>query len=82
MLFAVACDKDNTNNEEQITAPTALEYASVTIADHNAIVIKPEDIAPNAPVVVVATKDLELKTRAVEQLDVNFKAAEHCLIGN
>ena len=82
MLFAVACDKDNTNNEEQIAAPTALEYASVTIANHNAVVIKPEGIAPNAPVLVVATDDLELKTRAVEQLDINFKAAEHCLIGN
>ncbi|MBQ7311178.1 MAG: hypothetical protein IJW88_06585 [Alistipes sp.] len=81
MLFAVACEKDNTNNEEQIVSPTSLEYASVTIADHNAVVIKPEGIAPNAPVVVVATKDLELKTRAAEQLDINFKAAEHCLIG-
>ena len=80
LLFVVACEQESTNNEEQVVSATALEYASVTIAGHNAVVVKPEDIAPSAPVVIVA-EDLELKTRAAEQLEINFKAAEHCLIG-
>ncbi|MBQ5843863.1 MAG: hypothetical protein IIW52_03285 [Alistipes sp.] len=81
LLFVVACEQESTNNEEQVVSATALEYASVTIAGHNAVVVKPEDIAPSAPVVIVAAEDLELKTRAAEQLEINFKAAEHCLIG-
>ena len=81
LLFAVACDK-NTNNEEQIVEkPTAVKYTITTIADHNAVLVQPEDVEITAPVVVVVADDLELATRTAESLDVNFKAAEHCLIG-
>ena len=82
LLFTVACDKNNTNNDEPIVgASTSLSYTSESIADHNVVLVQPEDIEVTAPVVVVLADDLELATRTAESLDVNFKAAEHCLIG-
>ena len=81
LLFAVACEKDNTNNEEPAAAPTALDISGVTIAGHDAIVVKPVRIAPNAPVVVLVTDDIELKTRTESEINLNYKVAEHCLVG-
>ena len=81
MLVAVACDKGNTTDEELIATPTALEFAGVTIAGHDSIIVKPEDLEPTAPVVVVVAEDIELTTRAAEEINLNFKAAEHSLIG-
>ena len=81
LSLAVACDKNNTEVEEPAAAPTALEFASETIAGHNTIIVKPEDLAPSAPVVIIASEDIELTTRTAEEITLNFKAAEHCLIG-
>ena len=80
MLFAVACESSNTDDTAN-TGSLSLTYAVESIADHEAVVIKPEDIEANAPVVVVLAEDLELRTLAAETPDINFKAAEHCLIG-
>lgn len=81
-LLTVACEQSNTGNEDTPTmSESALVYSLETIAEHNVVVVKPEDIAATAPVVVVLADDLELKTRSAEALDVNFKAAEHCLVG-
>ena len=82
LLFTVACDKNNTNTEEPIVEkPTAVKYTVDNIADHNVVLVQPENHQVTAPVVVVVADDLELRTRTAEQIDVNFKAAEHCLIG-
>ena len=84
LFFAVSCENNNPENEGQVDTPSSLDYSSVTIAGKNAVVIKPVDSAPTAPVVVVVADDLQLATRLTvlpEVPEVNFKAAEHCLIG-
>ncbi|MBQ5635570.1 MAG: hypothetical protein IIX04_00945 [Alistipes sp.] len=81
-LFAVSCEQTNAGSEQAPVKPaTALVYSLETIAEHNVVVVKPEDATDTVPVVVVLAEDIELKTRSQESLDVNFKAAEHCLIG-
>lgn len=86
LFFAVSCENNNPENEGQVDTPSSLDYSSVTIAGKNAVVIKPVDSAPTAPVVVVVADDLQLATRLTvlpetPEVPVNFKAAEHCLIG-
>lgn len=81
MLFAVSCEKSNTNSETPVEIESALNYSVESIEDHNVVIVKPTDLEPNAPVVIILTDDLELATRAAETPNVNFKAAEHCLIG-
>ncbi len=81
LLFAVACEKSNTDNNTQVNDKSSLVYATESIAGHEAVVVKPEDIEADAPVVVVLAEDTELRTLSVEKPNVNFKAAEHCLIG-
>ena len=84
LLFAVACD-NTTPEDAPVQSTSALEYAVDVIEDHQVVIVKPEDIAPTAPVVVVLTDDVELRPLAAAPVpaipDVNFKAAEHCLIG-
>ena len=84
LLFAVACEQPAPEeNPSQPQVDPTLVYSFDNFAGHEAVVVKPAEIASNAPVVVVLTDDLELKTRlSVEpSIDVNFKAAEHCLVG-
>lgn len=82
LSLSVACKEEGTNGEEAVDVKSsAVVYVAETIADHNVVIVKPDDIEITAPVVVVVADDLELKTRTAEQLEVNFKAAEHCLIG-
>ena len=86
-LLAVSCGEQPTPDNGEIPAQSAssLVYSLESVADHDAVIVKPEDIASNAPVVVVLTDDLTLRTRegvpVPEIPEVNFKAAEHCLIG-
>ena len=82
LLFSVACQQGENGDEQPIKGnSSSLVVVSQTIADHNAVIIKPSNLAITAPVVVVVADDITLATRAVEVPDVNFKAAEHCLIG-
>ena len=84
-LLAVSCEQPAPGTEETPVQPTsALVYSLDSVADHDVVIVKPEDLASNAPVVVVLTDDLTLRTREAagpEIPEVNFKAAEHCLIG-
>ena len=80
LLFSVGCEKSNTGNDAPVEE-SSLTFATETIAGHEAVVVKPADIEADAPVVVVLAEDTELRTLAVEKPNVNFKAAEHCLIG-
>ena len=85
LLFSVACQQGENGDEQPINGnSSSLEYVVGEIANHNAVIIKPSNLAITAPVVVVVADDITLATRfsptpAVP--DVNFKAAEHCLIG-
>lgn len=81
LLFAVACEKNDTNNDTPISGEPSLIYTSESIAGHDAVVIKPAEIEPNAPVVIVLTEDLELRSLLNVKPGINFKAAEHCLVG-
>ena len=83
-LFAVACEQPAPENNEPTVSDSSLIVVSKTIGDHQAVVIKPSEFQRSAPVVVVLADDLELRTRmspVSETPEVNFKAAEHCLIG-
>ena len=84
LLFAVACEPNNTTDETPVVGATSLTYAVESIADHEAGIVKPEDLEEGAPVVIVLAEDLELRplySPVEETPNVNFKAAEHCLIG-
>ena len=81
LLFAASCEKGPDSETPVKSESSSLVVVAETIADHNVVIVKPSEAKSGAPVVVVLTDDLELKTRAAEQLDINFKAAEHCLIG-
>ncbi len=82
LVLAVACEPNTA--PDKIVEVSSLEYTVESIAEHEAVIVKPENLEATAPVVVILAEDLELSTRmsptpAVP--DVNFKAAEHCLIG-
>lgn len=79
LLFAAACEKSGTDKIEG--EASSLTYAAESVAEHDAVVVKPADAEPDAPVVVVLTEDAGLRSLSVETTDINFKAAEHCLIG-
>ena len=82
LIFAVACEKTaDTDMPEKSTS--SLVVVSQTIADHNAVIIQPSNSNITAPVVVVVADDITLATRMTVSAtpEVNFKAAEHCLIG-
>ena len=81
LLLSVACEKSNPNDENPVEVPTSLTYVATTIADHDAVIVRASDFESGAPVVVVLAEDLKLSTRSAEKIDINFKAAEHCLIG-
>ncbi len=81
LLLAVACENSGTDNEQPVKGATALTYTSETIDGHDAVIVKPEEIEESAPVVIVLAEDLELRSLAAGKTDINFKAAEHCLIG-
>lgn len=83
LLFAAACEKNDENNAPLDSgSTTALTYTSETIAGHDAVLVKPEDIESNAPVVIVLAENMELRSASAETLpSINFKAAEHCLVG-
>lgn len=78
LLFAVACEKSGTDT---INVESSLIYAMEPIAGHDAAVVKPADAEADAPVVIVLTEDVGLRSLSAETPDINFKAAEHCLIG-
>ena len=85
-LLAISCEQPAPETEETpVQSTSALVYSLESVADHDVVIVKPEDIASNAPIVVVLTDDLTLRTRGGELApsipEVNFKAAEHCLIG-
>ena len=83
LMFAASCEQ-TANTEIPENNDSSLVVVSQTIADHNAVIIKPSNSKITAPVVVVVADDITLATRmsrTPEVLDVNFKAAEHCLIG-
>ena len=82
LLFVVACQKSEPNTEVEPQVEPSLTYSQESIGGHEAIIVKPSSVKSISPVVVMLTDDLELKTRAAEQININFKAAEHCLIGN
>ena len=82
LLFVVACQKSEPNTEVEPQVEPSLTYSQESIGGHEAIIVKPSSVKSISPVVVILTDDLELKTRAAEQININFKAAEHCLIGN
>lgn len=83
VLFATACEKGSNENESPIKTSASLTYTVETIAEHEAVIIKPEELEATAPVVVILAGDLELRSiMAAKTPNVNFKAAEHCLIGN
>ena len=82
LLFAAACQKSGTGNEQPINDNTSsIKYLVEKIANHNAVIVQPVNIDIAAPVVVVVADDITLATRAAEAPQINFKAAEHCLIG-
>ena len=83
-LCAVACETNNTGDDQPINNESSLKYVVDRVADHDVVLVKPADVEITAPVVVVLADDLELATRlspTPEVIDVNFKAAEHCLLG-
>lgn len=80
VLFAVACEKSNTENNQPAASDSSLTYSTDKIADHDAVVVKPAELEADAPVVVILTRDVELRTLSATP-NINFKAAEHCLIG-
>ena len=82
-MFAASCEQ-TANTEIPEKNDSSLVVVSQTIADHNAVIIKPSNSKITAPVVVVVADDITLATRmspVPETPEVNFKAAEHCLIG-
>lgn len=85
LFCSVACEQNKTNDDDTVDVNTSsLTYVAENIAGHEVVIVKPNDIEFTAPLVVVVADDLELKTRmspTPEVPDVNFKAAEHCLIG-
>ena len=83
LMFAASCEQ-TANTEIPENNDSSLVVVSQTIADHNAVIIKPSNSKITAPVVVVVADDITLATRmtVLETPEVNFKAAEHCLIGN
>ena len=81
VFLAVGCE--NTNSETEVN-DSSLTYSVASFAGHDAVIVKPSDLDVTSTLVVIVTDDLELKTRlsptpAINE--VNFKAAEHCLIG-
>jgi len=80
LLLAVACEKNGTGSDSPTGFESSLVYAAESIADHDALVVKPEEIDDDAPVLVLLADDLALRS-SVEAPNINFKAAEHCLIG-
>lgn len=84
LLFAVACD-NTTPEDAPVQSATSLTYSVDVVEDHMVVIVKPEDAVATAPVVVVLSEDVELRPLAAAPVpvipDVNFKAAEHCLIG-
>jgi poly(3-hydroxybutyrate) depolymerase len=81
VFLAVGCE--NTNSETEVN-DSSLTYSAASFAGHDAVIVKPSDLDVTAPLVVIVTDDLELKTRLSPTPaipEVNFKAAEHCLIG-
>lgn len=83
LMFAASCEQ-TANTEIPENNDSSLVVVSQTIADHNAVIIKPSNVSTTAPVVVVVADDITLATRMSPvpgTPEVNFKAAEHCLIG-
>ena len=82
LMFAASCEQ-TANTEIPENNDSSLVVVSQTIADHNAVIIKPSNSKITAPVVVVVADDITLATRMTVSAtpEVNFKAAEHCLIG-
>lgn len=80
MLLAAACEKNNAGSDSPTGSESSLVYAAETVADHDAVVVKPAEIEDDAPVVVLLADDMTLRSSAATP-DINFKAAEHCLIG-
>ena len=82
VLLAASCQKSGTGNDQPINDnASSLKYLVEKIANHNAVIVQPSNIDITAPVVVVVADDITLATRAAEAPQINFKAAEHCLIG-
>lgn len=84
LLFAASCEKGPDSETPVKSESSSLVVVAETIADHNVVIVKPSEAKSGAPVVVVLTDDLLLTTRSspvAEVPEVNFKAAEHCLIG-
>lgn len=81
LLFAVACEKNDANNDTQVQEEPSLVYATEPIAGRDVVVVKPADVEATAPVVILLAEDLELRASDLETPNINFKAAEHCLIG-
>lgn len=84
LLFAASCEKGPDSETPVKSESSSLVVVAETIADHNVVIVKPSEAKSGAPVVVVLTDDLLLTTRnspVAEVPEVNFKAAEHCLIG-
>ena len=66
-LLAISCEQPAPETEETpVQSTSALAYSLESVADHDVVIVKPEDIASNAPVVVVLTDDLTLRTRGGE----------------
>lgn len=82
LLFSVACEQGELGGEQPITGnSSSLNYVVGTVANHDAVIVKPSNLSSPAPVVVVVADDITLATRAAEVPEINFKAAEHCLLG-
>ena len=81
LLFSVACQQGESGNEQLVNKNASIKYTVDNIADHNVVIVQPVDVDITAPVVIVVADDIKLATRAAEAPEINFKAAEHCLIG-
>ena len=82
LLFSVACETEN-GVETPTVSDSSITCTNTTIDGHDAVIIQPVDARTKAPVVIILTDDLELATRNTQtpEVNVNFKVAEHCLIG-
>lgn len=82
LLFAaVSCEKNGTDEGTAGGGESSLTYETVSVAGHDAVVVKPIDLEAGAPVVVLLSDDMTLRSLSTKAPDINFKAAEHCLIG-
>lgn len=77
---AVSCEK-NSADDVNTGGESSLTYDTAPVAGRDAVVVKPEDIDADAPVVVLLSDDTTLRSLSSRTPDINFKAAEHCLIG-